>query len=78
MRGIWDGRYKLIVNLFETDELYDLKEDPFEMNNRIGDSALAQTAVRLHEALLTEMVQTGDPLRAARWYDRPWRREFGT
>jgi uncharacterized sulfatase len=74
MRGIWDGRYKLIVNLFETDELYDLKEDPFEMNNRIGDSALAQTAERLHEALLTEMVQTGDPLRAVRWYDRPWRK----
>jgi uncharacterized sulfatase len=74
MRGIWDGRYKLIVNLFETDELYDLQDDPYEMDNRIDDPAMADTAARLHDALLSEMAQTGDPHRTALWYKRPWRK----
>lgn len=35
MRCIFDGRYKLVINLLDTDEMYDLQEDPDEMVNLI-------------------------------------------
>jgi len=74
MRGVTDGRYKLIVNLFETDELYDLQQDPYEMQNRITDPESAQVRDTLHTALITEMVQTGDPLRCTQWWERYWKK----
>ena len=30
MRGITDGRYKLVIHLLDTDEFYDLETDPYE------------------------------------------------
>ncbi|MFN3168322.1 MAG: sulfatase [Phycisphaeraceae bacterium] len=41
-------------------ELYDLEQDPFEMNNRAGDPALAEVRKRLHEQLAAWMKQQGD------------------
>ena len=35
MRCIYDGRYKLVINLLSEDEFYDLETDPFEMRNLI-------------------------------------------
>jgi uncharacterized sulfatase len=67
-------RYKLAINLFERDELYDLLADPYEMNNLIDDPAHAAARDRLHDALLDEMDRIRDPFRSFRWGDRPWRR----
>ncbi len=68
-----DGRYKLAINLFETDELYDLDSEAGEAVNRIDDPSLADVRDRLHDAILDEMDRVRDPFRSFRWGDRPWR-----
>ncbi|MGH7143127.1 MAG: sulfatase-like hydrolase/transferase [Planctomycetota bacterium] len=68
-----DGRYKLVVNLLETDEFYDMQADPGEMVNRIADPATAAQRDRLHDALLEWQYRTRDPMRTWRWERRPWR-----
>lgn len=72
LRGVFDGRYKLAINLLETDELYDLSDDPLELRNRINDPALAVTRDRLHARLIAWMNRTRDPLRGPHWRRRPW------
>lgn len=74
VRAVYDGRYKLVINLMTSDELYDLAEDPQEMNNLIDDTGEAMMAVklRLHEALLANMNDTRDPFRGYYWENRPW------
>lgn len=73
IRCVTDGRHKLVINLFETDELYDLSEDPFEMKNRIDDPASAEVRDHLHDQLLDEMDRIRDTFRSYRWAQRPWR-----
>ena len=73
IRCLTDSRYKLAINLLDTDELYDLREDPYEMTNRITDPTLAAERDRLHDALLDEMDRIRDTARSYRWADRPWR-----
>lgn len=43
-------------------ELYDLKADPQEKDNRVGDSALASIERNLHAKLIGWMKETHDPL----------------
>jgi len=74
IRCITDGRYKLAINLFETDELYDLAEDPWELTNRIEDGALAAARDELHDRLLDRMDAIRDPFRSWRWGSRTWRK----
>ncbi|MEM6281683.1 MAG: sulfatase-like hydrolase/transferase [Chloroflexota bacterium] len=74
IRCVVDGRYKLAVNLLDTDELYDMQSDPYEMTNRIYDPALADVRARLHDALLDEMDRIRDPFRTPLWGIRPWRK----
>ncbi len=72
IRCITDGRYKLAINLFDTDEFYDLAVDPFEMTNAIEDAATADIRDGLHEAMLAEMDRIRDPFRSYHWGARPW------
>ena len=72
IRCACDGRFKLVINLLFTDELYDLAEDPQEMKNLIGSPAHAQVRDRLHQALLDWMNRTRDPFRGPVWERRPW------
>lgn len=72
IRCVFDGRYKLAVNLLDTDELYDLEEDGGELHNRITDRALAPVRDRLHAALIAWMNRTRDPLRGPHWNRRSW------
>lgn len=74
MRCIFDGRYKLIVNLMDTDEFYDLQTDPDEMVNLIWEESTASIRDSLHEKLMDEMYRTRDPFRSYYWEDRPWHR----
>jgi len=53
-------RYKYVRRLYESDELYDLGEDPQERVNRIDDPALAEVRDRLAERMLTWFFETGD------------------
>ncbi len=73
IRCVTDGRYKLAINLMDTDELYDLVEDPAEVCNRIDDPALAAVRDRMHDLILAWMGETRDPLRCPQWGRRPWR-----
>ena len=73
IRCVSDGRYKLAVNLFDRDELYDLEADPYELTNRIDSADYAATRNRMHDALLEEMARTNDPMWNIQWEDRPWR-----
>ncbi len=73
IRAVTDGRWKLAVNLIDTDELYDLAIDPHERVNRIDDPAAATARDALHDVLLARMGETRDPLRGPHWGRRPWR-----
>lgn len=54
-------RYKYIYynGIWDTNELYDLKEDPYEMNNLIRDSSMQQTGLALKAALFSWLQRTG-------------------
>ncbi len=73
VRAIFDGRYKLVINLLTSDELYDLQDDPYEVNNLIENTKYEAIRNKLHNALLEEMNRTRDPFRGYYWEDRPWR-----
>ena len=72
MRCIYDGRYKLVVNLLSGDELYDLEQDPYEMDNRIEDETMDDVRSSLMARLLEHMNQIRDPFRGYYWEERPW------
>ena len=76
MRAAVSQRYKLQVNLLDTDEFYDLEADPYEVENRIGDPACAAERDRLHDALLAHMNETRDLYRGYQWAARPWRTDL--
>lgn len=75
MRCVCDGRYKLVVNLLTSDELYDLEADPDELHNRIETVELAPVRDRLHDRLIDWMNRTRDPFRGYHWLNRPWRHD---
>lgn len=67
-----NGRFKLVINLLSTDELYDLESDPQEMTNLIESEAHADIRDHLHAATLDWMGRTRDPFRGPAWDRRPW------
>lgn len=73
MRTVFDGRYKLTINLLSGDELYDLREDPGEMKNLIHSTVHGEIRDKLHDVLLRHMNETRDPFRGYYWERRPWR-----
>ena len=52
--------YKYVYRLYEQDELYDLRADPGEQDNRIDDPALTDVQAELRSRLLQHFVETGD------------------
>jgi uncharacterized sulfatase len=70
LRAIFDGRYKLVINLLSGDELYDLADDPYELKNLICEGGEIRN--RLHGALLDWQNKTRDPLRGYYWERREW------
>lgn len=75
IRSIFDGRYKLNINLFSIDELYDLQEDPYEMKNLINDEAYAEIRDELHDRILKKQGDIVDPYRGYVWEIRPFRKD---
>ena len=73
MRAVFDGRFKLVINLLSTDELYDLETDPGEMVNLINNPEYESIRTVLHDILLQNMNETRDPFRGYYWERRPWR-----
>ncbi|MHC4945045.1 MAG: sulfatase/phosphatase domain-containing protein, partial [Planctomycetota bacterium] len=60
--GVRTGRYKLIHFYYDIDawELYDLKEDPHELNNVYDDSAYESVKKMMHAELERLRAQYGD------------------
>jgi len=52
--------FKYVRRLYEADELYDLRADPQELDNRIDDPALRDVLLDLKERMLTFFLETGD------------------
>ena len=52
--------FKYVKRLYEQDELYDLRNDPDEVDNRINDPELAPILIELKERLLTFYMETSD------------------
>lgn len=75
LRAVFDGRYKLTINLMTSDELYDLYNDPEEMNNLINIEEYSNIRDRLHDEILNWMNDTRDPFRGYYWENRPWRKK---
>lgn len=73
MRAVRDDRYKLVVNLLTSDELYDMHVDPQEMTNLIDAPEHRRRRDQLHNQLLEWMNATRDPFRGDCWHRRPWR-----
>jgi len=61
-RSICDGDYKYVWNLSDTDELYDLREDPYELTNVVRDPARAEILADLRRKLWDELVRCQDPI----------------
>jgi uncharacterized sulfatase len=73
IRACFDGRYKLVINLLTSDELYDLDKDPYEMVNLIESEVHSEIRNDLHDRILGWMNGTRDPFRGYYWERRPWR-----
>ena len=73
IRAIYDGRYKLIINLLSSDELYDHEKDIAEMHNLINSKDYSVIRNKLHDKLLDWMNSTRDPFRGYYWERRSWR-----
>ncbi len=56
--------FKLVLNLFTSDELYDRRNDPNEMHNPIDDIHFADVRSKMHDALLDYMDKIRDPFRS--------------
>lgn len=75
MRGVTDGRYKLVLHLGDTDEFYDMQTDPDEVENLIDQNEVSEIRNRLHDELIQHMNDTRDVYRGYQWAVRPWRKD---
>jgi uncharacterized sulfatase len=75
MRALVTDEFKLVVNLFDSDELYDRKNDPDEIENLIDQPEFVVIRDQMHDRLLARMDEIRDPYRTYRWALRPWRKD---
>ena len=73
MRAVVTDTWRLALHLVDTDELYNIEDDPHCMHNRINDPACADIRNQLHDSILDWMNETRDPFRGYQWQARPWR-----
>jgi len=66
-RMIRDHRWKYVWNATDTDELYDLHEDPDELRNLVAEPRCVDVLDRLRRRLHATLVKEGDSL-----VDNPW------
>jgi uncharacterized sulfatase len=74
IRCIRTHEWKLAINLFDRDELYDLKKDPDEARNLIDSEDTAAIRDELHGRILAWQTETRDPFRGRCWEEREWSR----
>jgi arylsulfatase A-like enzyme len=62
IRSVRRPEFKYCWNPADIDELYDLKQDPVEMNNLIDKKEYQSVQKGLQERLLTHLLEVDDPL----------------
>ncbi len=62
LRMVRDTRYKFIYHATDKPELYDLQNDPGELDNRADDPAYSEEVKRLRERTIAWMEDISDPL----------------
>lgn len=55
-----DRRFKLVLRMYESDEFYDLAEDPAETHNQIGEARYAGEIARLRDRAFRWLWETAD------------------
>ncbi len=68
------SQYKLVINLFTSDELYDRVNDMNEMHNLIDSPELVDIRDQMHDDLMDYMDLIRDPFRTYQWSMRTWRK----
>ena len=71
-RAIVKKNFKLVINLLDTDELYDMSKDPGELRNLINIENYKEIRDELHQTLLQNLNKNRDPFRGYCWERRPW------
>ncbi|RKN86812.1 sulfatase-like hydrolase/transferase [Paenibacillus ginsengarvi] len=69
-RMIRTADWKYVWNTTDTDELYDLKADPAELNNRIRDPEVSNLVTELRRRLYEVLLHDGDALVRNEWTRR--------
>jgi arylsulfatase A-like enzyme len=69
-RMIRTDRWKYIWNCTDTDELYEMQDDPAELNNRITLKEHADIVRELRAQLYEQLAADGDPLVNNEWMRR--------
>ncbi len=72
VRCLVAGKFKLVLNLLHTDELYNLEADPAEIDNLIENTDYTHIRYQLHAHLIDWMNEKRDPFRGPAWERRPW------
>ncbi|MCJ7703779.1 MAG: sulfatase-like hydrolase/transferase, partial [Anaerolineales bacterium] len=72
VRSIISGKYKLVINLLHSDELYSLNRDPAEVVNLIHHYDFKEIRDDLHNRLIEWMNLKRDPFRGPCWERRTW------
>ena len=69
-RMIRSADFKYVWNMTDTDELYDLRQDPDELRNVAGDPAYAGVLSELRSKLYRELTRHEDPFLRFDWLKR--------
>lgn len=69
------SRFKLVINLFTSDELYDRQKDQNELINLIDHDDYADIRNQMHDELMDYMDTIRDPFRSYQWSMREWRKD---
>jgi len=72
VRALVTEQYKLVANMLDIDELYDLETDPGELRNVIDDPEYATVRKALHDELFAMMQETDDDFRSEVWAASSW------
>ena len=59
-RLLWDGDWKLVHNGFDYDELYNLADDPYEMNNLAQEPTCVEQLQAMTRQMWQIVVESGD------------------
>jgi len=70
IRSATTERWKYVFNAMGPDELYDLREDPGELKNRIRDESLADVLKELRRRVVEQGLATSDGLFRNPWMPR--------